>query len=87
METQIEVGMDDILYRLDLILTVNESNEATIRELTERMGVMTDRIDVLIEIIQTNATNAVTMGMWNIALYAFGISLLCVLIFAVAWRR
>jgi hypothetical protein len=73
----ITLDMEPILQQLELIIIANEADNS----------VLTERLDVLTEIVQALASNNALLSMWNIGLMAVSVALLFVIIFAIAWRR
>jgi len=73
----ITLDMSEIIGQLELIIQANEADNA---ELTERL-------DVLTEVVQTLASNNALLSMWNIGLMGFGLALLLIVIFTQGWRR
>jgi len=77
MSINIELDLDEILTRLDQIILTNEFESLEI----------TERLDILEQIIQANAANATLFSFWTITLMAFTAALILAAIFALVWRR
>ena len=77
MSINIELDLDEILTRLDMIIISNEFESIEI----------TERLDIMEQIIQSNITNNLLFNTWFINMLGFLSALLIATIFAIVWRR
>ena len=77
MSINIELDLEEILTRLDMIIISNEFDSIEI----------TERLDTMEQIIQSSIRNNILYNAWFINMLGFLSALLVAVIFAIIWRR